>query len=330
MHDRFLQNRRVLFIGYEYFDYNIHICRALREAEAELDFFPMMNKNIWYLIFRQLSFKWFSAYNEWYASRILNSVSGKNYDYVFVTLGFQLPMWFYSKLRKINPDAVFINYTWDSVRETEHRNKILDILSYFDIAFSFDQDDCELYQIQRYMPLFFIDDYADLAREKKELSIDLLFIGSLCTETRYRAIKKIEKLCKIKKLNFFCYLYVSYRFWFHRLFKGKLTQSIHFKFLRHEDILNYYSNSKVIIDLPGQIQSGLSMRIFEVLGSGKKLITTNTNITREEFYDPEHICVIDLENPVIDVNFINKKVSKIIDMSNYSIHSWLKNLFITQ
>lgn len=327
MAEKFLLNKKVLFIGYEYYDYHIHICKALRQAGADLDYRPIMNRHIWYLLSRQISFKCFVAYNDRYASKVLESVRGKKYDYVLVTLGFQLPGWLYSELRKLNPDAVFINYTWDSVRETEHRNTILDIVLYFDRAYSFDPSDCERYGMQRYLPLFYIDEYADLADEQKDCSNDILFIGSLCTEIRYRAVKQIKKLCSLNNLKFFYYLYVSYRFYFRRLINGKITPNIHFKSIKHSDILKYYSDSKVIIDLTGQTQSGLNLRTFEVLGAGKKLITSNANIKRELFYDPENISVIDSENPVIDVDFIRKETSKKIDMSNYSIHAWLKNLF---
>ena len=328
MTDRFLKNKKVLFIGYVYYDYNIHICSALRQADAEVDFFPIMNKNIWYLIFRQLSFKWFLAYNERYASRILKSVSGNEYDFVLVTSGYQLPVWFYYELKKINKNAVFINYSWDSVRETEHQNTIIDILSYFDVCYSFDRKDCEIYGKQRYLPLFFIDDYSNLINERKDRFIDILFIGSLCTEIRYHAVKQIEKICSIKNLVFYHYLVVSYRFYFRRLLNGKLTRNIHFKSIKHSDILNYFSASKAIIDLAGHMQSGLTMRTFEILGAGKKLITTNANVKLEEFYNPEYISVIDLENPEIDEDFVNKNIKNVIDMSKYNIHSWLKNIFI--
>ena len=327
MTDRFLKNKKVLFIGYVYYDYHLHICRAMRQAEADLDFLPIMNKNIWYLIFRQLNFKWFSAYNEWYAARILKSISGKEYDYVLVTAGYQLPAWFYYELKKKNKNALFINYSWDSVRQTEHKNTIIDILQYFDMCYSFDRKDCEIYGIQRYLPLFYIDDYSNLINEQKDPSIDILFIGSLCTEVRYNAVKQIEKICTLKSLVFYYYMLVSYRFYFKRILNGKMTRNIHFKSIKHSEIIKYYSASKAVIDLAGHEQSGLTMRTFEILGAGKKLITTNENIKLEEFYDSEYINVIVLENPEIDVDFVNKDIINVIDMSKYNIHSWLKNLF---
>ena len=329
MPDRFLNNKKVLFIGYYYYDYHVHIQKALRQAGAELDFYALMNRNLWYLISRQVSYKWFSSYNELQASNILKSVSGKKYDYVFVTLGFQLPVWFYQKLKIQNSDAIFINYTWDSVRETEHRNTIMDILPYFDKCYSFDRSDCEGYGIQSYLPLFFIDDYANLIVKKENPLYDILFIGSLCTEIRYYAIRKLDKFCTKNRLNFFYYLRASLRFYFSRILRGKITRKIHFKSIKHSDILKYYATTNVVIDLAGHTQSGLTMRTFEVLGAGKKLITTNSNIKHEDFFDQEYISIIDIQNPTIDVDFVKKKIIKKIDMTRYSIHAWLKNLFST-
>ena len=70
------------------------------------------------------------------------------------------------------------------------------------------------------------------------------------------------------------------------------------------------------------------MRTFEVLGSGRKLITTNKNIIKEPFYDEEYIYVLDPQKPLINKKFFDndyKNIPKVID--NYHIDNWVHNIF---
>ena len=60
---------------------------------------------------------------------------------------------------------------------------------------------------------------------------------------------------------------------------------MHFRALSRREVIDYYRRAKVIIDLPHHLQAGLTMRVFEALGAGRKLITMNSHIAEEPFYD---------------------------------------------
>lgn len=51
------------------------------------------------------------------------------------------------------------------------------------------------------------------------------------------------------------------------------------------------TQAKVLVDFKTPVHNGLSFRPFEALGYRKKLITTNTDITRYDFYHPDNIFV---------------------------------------
>ena len=75
------------------------------------------------------------------------------------------------------------------------------------------------------------------------------------------------------------------------------------------------------------IQDGFTMRTFETLGAGKKLITTNKNILNEPFFNSNYIAVTDPEHFDVDLNFINNYTYKWNpEIENYSISNWAKRV----
>lgn len=98
------------------------------------------------------------------------------------------------------------------------------------------------------------------------------------------------------------------------------------KYTTYKENLEYAINSSILIDIQNPIHDGLSFRVFEALGFNKKLITTNAEITKYEFYHPNNIFVWNGVNegdlkPFIDAEFIP------IDLAikrKYSFENWIK------
>jgi len=64
-------------------------------------------------------------------------------------------------------------------------------------------------------------------------------------------------------------------------------------------MMDIIKNFKTIIDIERPLQKGLTMRTIEMLGTNKKIITTN------------NIFIIDRNNPIIDEIFLNKEYQEI-------------------
>lgn len=71
------------------------------------------------------------------------------------------------------------------------------------------------------------------------------------------------------------------------------------------------------------------MRTFETLGSGRKLVTTNSNIKSYPFYNDTNVYIIDRSNPNIDLEFFNREFEPIDSnlLFAMSLEGWLKELF---
>ena len=86
-----------------------------------------------------------------------------------------------------------------------------------------------------------------------------------------------------------------------------------------------------VVDIEHPDQSGLTIRTIEAVFSGRKLITTNSDIVNYDFYDSNNILVIDRKYPVIPDGFLEGKATEMKPdlVDKYSIKGWLKELLIS-
>jgi hypothetical protein len=321
-----LENKTILYIGPTSFNYDRYLVKKLRDLGARVEFFQINITSIYYRIIKKFRLPGIESYtNRFYKKMLLK----KNYDQVLVRNGHQLSKGFLEKLRSANPKAKFINFHWDAM--TPQYN-YLHIMPYFDKVFSFDVKDCTTFPEINYLPLFYLDCYGDFRKNgsEKPIDIDLLFIGNWKNRERYHRIKLTEDLCRKHGLRFYFYLQFSLLFQINSIRKERvLPKQARRKTLSEKEILNLFDRTDTIIDFPSSYQSGMTIRTFEALGAGKKLITTNRNILNEPFYNPEYISVVDMNNFELDIDFIRKKpVSSMEEMiENYSIGNYISKLF---
>lgn len=318
-----LKSKKILYIGPVSFSYDRFFIKKLREFEAHVDPFELYPDTIFVKAIRKLN----PSYLEIYYKKYFNKVILKGgYDYILVRHGYQLTMELLQKLRELNPGARLINFHWDSIKPYYN---YVPLLNAYDKVFSFDYKDCHDHQLC-YLPLFYLDIYGDHAQSKcnYKKEIDILFIGSWRNKERYDQVKLTDEFCKPNGLKFFYFLHYSVRDRFKLLKKGIIARGAKSKSLSHPQILNYFAKASCIIDFPSSFQTGLTMRSFEALGAGKKLITTNQNIVNEPFYNPEYISIINPENFKIDIDFVkNTPKSKMVELiENYSIGSYIYKL----
>ena len=100
----------------------------------------------------------------------------------------------------------------------------------------------------------------------------------------------------------FVYLYKRL---FEKDFKGFDYKKLSFKSLNGDQIIELYNQSKVILDINHPGQKGLTMRTFEAIGAGKKLITTNSEIKKYPFYNKTNFLVIDRKNIRLNKDFFH-------------------------
>jgi hypothetical protein len=248
-------------------------------------------------------------------------------------------------LREKNPGLFSILYLWDSSQMYTWEKE----LKYFNRVCTFDPVDSERYKIEL-KHNFFIKSPQDI-RQKPEN--DLFFIGKF-SYSRYQIVRKLIEQAASAGIGFKVKLWPArknvihnrliYTIFILTRIKGNWIQEYLLNYEAFEKVLskdilisesvNYevvqdeMRESNVILDLPFQGQSGYTHRLIEALANGKKVITTNKDILKENFYNSEQIKIINVLNPEIDISWIRKKsVFPVPDFfMSLEISAWLNSL----
>ena len=327
-----LQGKSILFFCPSFFGYEKEIAEKLRDLGAMVDAYDERPKNNFVMkasirINKKLVKKAIAAYY----GLILKQTAHKTYDYVFVVnIEAMLPA-VLEKLKAQQPKAIFILYMWDSL---QNKKQTPEILPYFDRAYSFDPTDLTNIPGVKFRPLFFIDQYADLAKQKTEAVNGLSFIGTVHSD-RYQLVKEVKKQVAAFNLrtSFFMYFPSPMLFAYKKLIDIKFYQAKYSEFnfhaLSQTEIIKRIANTKVVLDIQHPSQTGLTMRSLEMLGAQKKLITTNTAIRNYDFYHEQNIHIIDRQQPVLNQAFFESDYHPVAPdlYFKYSITGWLHDLF---
>lgn len=319
-----LKGKRVLFIAPILYNYHNEIINTLKKFGAEVDFYAERSYSLFYEVSKKVSKFQHNRNINNYLENILFSVSD-GYDFIFIIRGEILTVEFLKKLREKNPNAKFIMYQWDT---SVNNLNFLKLIPFFDKVLTFDRPDAIKYSID-YLPLFYIDIYKNLVLESQK-KYDIVFFGGFHSD-RLNIVKKVDTEAKKYGLNFKHHLFISFVPLIKRLLTNKIKISdlkyIKINSVSNYEILNIFKNTKAVLDIEHIGQNGYTIRTFETLGSGLKLITTNVNILNEDFFDSENIYFLDRNNIKLEKDFFISENKKIKDVELYSIDQWIKNVF---
>ncbi|MDR7372347.1 hypothetical protein [Flavobacterium aquidurense] len=333
MESKNFHNKKILFFSVKLFNYENIIANKLRSLGASVDYFDERpNNSIFAKGIIRLKRDLYNVKILKHYNGILKDIENKKYDYFFLIKGEVVPQYFIDKIVQLNPGIILLYYTFDSF---ENNPNGIEILKNFDRKYTFDSKDSQVYNLS-FRPLFFSDDYYKLNNESK-MEYDLLFIGTAHSD-RYVISENTSKWCANNNLKNFTFYYSPSRivFLFFKLFDSSFKKfkysKISFFSLQHEQIIDLYKRSKVILDINHPNQKGLTMRVFEALGSGKKLITTNLEIKKYPFYNENNIYVIDRSNINLNYEFFDKPFIDINEnlYHRMSISGWLEELFFSE
>lgn len=319
-----MKDMRILFIAPSFHNYHTEIIQTMENHGAYVDFYPEDITTLFFRIGRKLSNAYAQYAKQKYLNQILNSINNNVYDLVFVIRGSILTIPSLKILKEKLPNARFVMYQWDSNRQSSYIKKI----SFFDSVKTFDLYDANQYGIE-YQSLFYTKSYKDISIIRNSLEYDLVFFGAYHSD-RLEVIKKVHKLCTANSLVFKYHLYITKL----SLLKNLLVRRIKFSDLKffktykisNSKILNSYSKARSVLDIELNIQTGITMRTIEALGSGTKVITTNPFITKDPIYSSDNISIINRKNPVIDLNFIKNEFKSESIYEKYYIDNWLDNI----
>lgn len=229
------------------------------------------------------------------------------------------------------PMARTLLYMWDSFENKSHGD-VTGFLEQFDVAASFDRVDCQTYGM-RFRPLFFNEQKVE---QGKHLQYDFSFIGTIHCE-RYAILRSLVAQAENRYTHFvFAYLPSMLHYYWFKLtkpeFQGVPKSAFHFSAMPYAEVLRVISESKAIVDIEHPRQRGLTMRTLEVIGAGKKLITTNREVLEYPFYSPGRVALLDRTAPALPEGFLEAELPLLPPelLATYSLDGWIEELLFPE
>lgn len=208
-----------------------------------------------------------------------------------------------------------IVYYWDGF---DHFPQYIPTMKYFDVKFTFDPLDAKKYNLN------FITNFYFYEGRNQNPEYDLFFLGSY--DSRFATISKI--VYAVEKQN----KKIAVKIYADRLekVKEKAPNAIELidQFVPFEETKELMKKSRIILDIHKDIQHGLTFRVFEAMGLGKKLITTNADIVSYDFYDPNNIFIWTDTTESIPLEFLNSPYRELPEAiyKKYSQETWVKTV----
>jgi hypothetical protein len=328
----YLNNKRILFFSNQTFNLEKEIISKLQSYGARVDYYDERPKNNNFTkgVIRLKRELYHRKINTYYTNT-LQEIKNNSYDFIFVNRGEVITEKFLIEFKKQQPKCKSIFYTWDSFKNCPHG---LNIIKYFDRRFTFDHEDAIKYGLE-FRPLFFLDVFRNSKTAVKKHKFDLLFLGTAHSD-RYILTNKIIDWCHLHNLKTFSFFWMQgrlvflFKTLFDKSFKKIAYKKLSFKSLTSKEIIDLYASTKVVLDINHPEQKGLTMRTFETIGSQKKMITTNKEVEKYVFYNPNNIKIIDRNNIQMDLDFFMSNYEALDDevYEQCSIEGWLSYLFL--
>lgn len=322
--------KRILMFCPKFFGYDKKMAEALREQGHLVDLYDerVSNSALAKTCIRY-NIKLFHPVLDRYVSRVIAENTGKQYDYIFIIKGEGLTRKGLAMLREAYPNAKQILYLWDSL---DNFSDGLGKARLYDRVLTFDPDDAKQYGLV-FRPLFYHKGFAS-KQAPSEFTHDIAFIGT-AHSSRPRIVKALTTQCEADGRKFYSYLFTPhylvylYNKVLNREYRNVKWSDLHTQPLPTETVRKIYDTSRCALDVEHGNQKGLTIRTIEMLGMGKKVITTNTLIAQYDFYNPQNFFIIDRADPVLDTAFFDTPYIPLPQdiQEKYSLDSFLKEIF---
>ncbi|MCT2534633.1 hypothetical protein NC661_05475 [Aquibacillus koreensis] len=326
-----MNRKKVLYIGTPIFNYHKKIIEEYESQGYSVDYYndrPSESSFVKGAI--KVKKNLMDSLIKKYFNKIMSETSGRTYDLVFIVNCKVFTPEMLKQLRKTQKSARFVLYMWDSLTLYPSSKELISI---FDKAYSFDSDDCNEIEGLSFLPLFYSKDFEKLGQEDvKEYEFDIV---SVCTAhpNRYKTMHNLFPILEAKGINVFSYMFLNklqflYNKVFVKEFKNAKKSEFKFKPLSEKENLAVLRKSNVVFDMQHNKQSGLTMRTIETFGAKRKMITSNGNIKKYDFYNSNNIFVLENQNPDEIIEFLENSYEPINSeiYEKYSLSHWLKTI----
>lgn len=219
-----------------------------------------------------------------------------------------------------NKTGLMVGYQWDGL----HRfPAVYNTIKYFDRFFVFDDKDLTYNSSLRPLTNFYFD--YDSKAAHSEIKYDVFFVGSFVRK-RMQAISDFATFLAENFLTSKIMIYCQPP----ALAEEFPNEHIEYFFdhLSYEENIALLKKSRIVVDFLNHAHNGLSFRTFEALFYEKKLITTNSEVSKYDFYNPHNVFIFkENKTSFVDLLEFLKTPYQAVDESvknKYSFSNWIR------
>ena len=320
-----LQDKRILFFSPAFFSYEKKIVQAMEKMGAVVSFYDerAVTKPLAKAFLKVVPFV-FGRMSEKYYRKIIEKNDADGFDYILIVRCDMVTVKTISMLRRRFPGAKMCLHLWDSMRNIKGIKRKIGL---FDFVTSFDRHDCSSFPDIRFRPLFFTDDFVS---SKTDTKFDLCFCGTIHSDRQFVIDELFGQAERYGLSTYrFAYLQSTFMYYFYKLFgkgfQNATKESFSFQKKSLNEISIIESSSNTVLDVQHPKQMGLTMRVIEMIGAKKKIITTNRDIRNYDFYNPSNILIVDRTNPQLDLSFFKASYEDLPEeiYKKYYIDRWV-------
>ena len=290
------------------------------------DYDERPSQNSWMKVIIRLFKKRIPQIFDKYIKKIIKLHKDEKIDYILICKGEAFTPYTIKHLREAFNGVYVILYLFDVM----HEYPMDDVFSSCDRVVSFDPEDAKKHNLV-FQPLFYVDDYLKV-KDAVDCEYDLCFVGTLY-HPRHLFIKKLLKTFESQGVKVFAYLYVPgflmYAKEFICHFPFMPLKKVSLEPLTVEGTIDILNKCKAILDLNPPYQVSLSSRAVESLVTRRKFVTINKHIIDYDFYNPNNILLLDIDNPIIPKAFLESPYQDVPKdvLYKYSVKGMVDSLF---
>lgn len=174
---------------------------------------------------------------------------------------------------------------------------------------TFDPFDSSALVIKKYNQFF---NFSGVPKLDHEPQYDLYFIGNPRGESREKTLAEIMSTANDQNISF-------------NVLMRNTTMN---GYIAYPENLRHAANSRCIVEIVRDNQTGLSLRPLEAVAMKKKLITNNAFIKDYDFYCPENVFIWGEDNPERLSNFVSSPFKPLSEhiLQEYDVNTWINNL----
>lgn len=314
---------RICLISFDFWNYDFHIVDELKSKGIDAHHINLRDyKHVYPTPFHRIG----NFFGKLFLKRNVKKIAREKYILKELSaLGTQ------DQILVINPELITISTHQEIRRFTDHyiaylydsikRNPVDHLLNknLFHTTYSFDPKDVKNFNLK---PLTNYIYFNRRSVPAKDILYDCFTVISI--DERLESLNKISECFKKEQLVSKFVLVGKSR-------PTKAHPNIEFSEdrMNQEEMHEKIAQSKAVLDLLRENQTGISFRVFEAIGLQKKIITSNQHVRNLDFYDPNNILIIDPNNPAIPRSFLESPYIPIPNAvyRKYTLEGWVEKVF---